>query len=149
MPNRSALAYHYKKLNNVNKVILFIDLNKFKSINDTYGHLFGDSLLKEVAKNIKSAVRLDDIVCRYGGDEFVIILPNILKEDNVVSICEKITKKFKQNLKIDEIEINTSLSIGYIFSLKKNTPLEEVIKKSDSNMYFAKQKGLPFYGSEC
>lgn len=161
LPNRRLLhdrLNHELALSKRNKkcgAVLFLDLNKFKFLNDNYGHEAGDLLLIEVAKRLKKCVRETDTVARLGGDEFIVVISG-LDSDFVVNevkmIAEKIssslTETYKLNIsnpKTQEsfLEYNSSASIG-ISVFTGNETVEILLKKSDAAMYEAKQKNKSF-----
>ena len=127
-------------------VILFLDLDKFKLINDTMGHQTGDLLLKEVGARLSSILRKEDTVSRIGGDEFVILLPEIISDhDSSVlyarSVADKIHSVLKESFQISGQTFHISTSIGVIiFNGDEGSP-EDVLKFADTAMYHAKEQG--------
>ena len=122
--------------------ILFIDLDGFKLINDTYGHETGDEVLKEVAKRIKSIVRKNDLVSRLGGDEFTVILKSIEKE-KAAKLAKKIIKSISAPIQIDNLNLHVGASIGiYLYS---GDISEDILAKADIAMYEVKKHGKGKY----
>lgn len=120
--------------------ILLIDIDHFKRINDTYGHLIGDEVLKSVSSNISKLLRKSDILGRYGGEEFIVTLPNT-KLDNAKTIAEKINKYIYDNHYVNETyNFQLSVSVG-IAQIKKETNLTDLIHKADEALYKAKNSG--------
>lgn len=121
--------------------LLFMDMNKFKYINDTYGHEVGDQLLKKVVSRLKGELWESDLLCRLGGDEFVILLANIdLKEFE--GITERIQSSMNQPLSINNYTIQVSASIGSSFTTQvSQVDLDTLIKEADEKMYREKRKG--------
>ncbi|UCH11946.1 MAG: diguanylate cyclase, partial [Candidatus Omnitrophota bacterium] len=113
--------------------LLMIDIDDFKKYNDTHGHLAGDELLKKIAKSFMQAVRSVDMVFRYGGEEFVILLPQASKQ-NGAEICKRIHDSMKQKLPV-------TVSIGLAGFPEDGTSKDELIEKIDSAMYQAKRLG--------
>ena len=125
---------------NTDFYIMMLDIDHFKNINDTYGHLIGDEVLKTTANTIISSVRHGDIVGRYGGEEFIVLLPTI-SQDNVLEIAERIRKSiknivFKGNKKTFSITISIGIS-KYI----KEMDIDTLIGNADSSLYQAKNSG--------
>ncbi len=117
--------------------LVLIDVDHFKSINDTYGHDVGDSILKEVAAAISSGFRSSDYVCRIGGDEFAVLLPNMRREGR--SILEMKIERIRGALRIMEDLPAVTLSIGVAFS--DGCAAEELFRRADKALYQSKDKG--------
>lgn len=123
--------------------VLFIDINKFKAINDDFGHLAGDNMLKAVAERLQQAVRAGDIVARYGGDEFVVMLKDINQAATAMLIAAKISETMDQPVEglksIDGLAVHPSVSVGIsIFPLDGDT-VDELIRLADKRMYGQKR----------
>ncbi|WP_338788362.1 EAL domain-containing protein [Metabacillus sp. FJAT-53654] len=146
LPNRSMLE---KCLStglelSTRKAVLFIDLDRFKVINDTLGHTIGDLLLKEVAQSLKRSVNENDMVFRQGGDEFIVILENV-DRDQAAKIAERIIEMLAKPFKINEYDIFTSPSIGISLYPDDGETGEILIKHADFAMYQAKSAGKKTY----
>lgn len=128
------------KRNNKLLGLMFIDVNKFKSINDTYGHEIGDKVLIEVANILMKATRKSDVVARYGGDEFLILLPYIKNLNDYKSIVSRIISAKNKIINCDGIEINISLSIGISFYPNDGDSIDKLISEADNVMYIAKKR---------
>jgi diguanylate cyclase (GGDEF)-like protein len=118
--------------------ILFIDLDKFKSINDTYGHQIGDKVLMLVAERLKVFVRDEDMVSRWGGDEFVCILMNVNLEADVISLAEKIVDHITEECEFDGIILSISATIGIAVYPQDGETADILFKNVDSAMYKSK-----------
>ncbi|MCW8825494.1 MAG: EAL domain-containing protein, partial [Gammaproteobacteria bacterium] len=118
--------------------VLFLDLDRFKFINDSLGHSVGDQLLIDVAKRLKSCSRPDDTVARLGGDEFTILLENVNSELDVSHITNRIHSALREPFDLDEREIFAPCSIGVAFGNSKYRTPEEIIRDADTAMYRAK-----------
>jgi len=144
--NRFALEEELKRLINSSKrakekfALLFLDLDHFKDINDTFGHDFGDKLLKEVVARVSPKLRRSDIFARLGGDEFVIVLANI-HEVNLSVMIEKIISLFRNSWNIDGHLLQVSTSIGVVLYPKDGRDEVELLKNADIAMYRAKELG--------
>lgn len=121
--------------------ILFIDLDKFKFINDTLGHHVGDKLLKEVANRFKNCTNSCYTVARLGGDEFVILVPNITHEEDAVKISTKILEAIRTPLIIDNQELYLTISIGISIYPNHGEDSESLLINADVAMYRAKENG--------
>lgn len=123
-------------------IVLLLDLDKFKHINDTFGHSVGDQLLIQTAERLKSCIRDSDTVARLGGDEFTILFENIEQLNSINAIANKIVNVLSEPFIIEGRVINTSTSIGVSSSFDvKNASAETILKNSDTAMYAAKNKG--------
>jgi len=123
--------------------LLFIDLDGFKAVNDTYGHEIGDILLQTVAHRLKQNIRKNDLVARLGGDEFTIILKDI-SQNKIKEIASKIISDIKQTININNLKIYVGSSIG-IYVYNKSDNINDIITKADIAMYEAKKKGKGQY----
>ena len=125
--------------------VMFLDLDRFKLINDTMGHNLGDQLLKKVAERVGQTLRTGDILARLGGDEFLILLSDIRNDQEVVSVSERILKVFTQPIVIEDNEVYMSTSIGISLYPRDGSDMETLVKQADTAMYLAKEKGRNNY----
>lgn len=121
--------------------LLFLDLDNFKYVNDSYGHDVGDDLLVEVAKRLKQCVREEDIVARLGGDEFTVILSNLNDSKSASSVAAKIIKSLQLPMSIDGHELAISGSIGITVAPEDSMDANELMRNADLAMYRAKDSG--------
>ena len=121
--------------------VLFIDLDKFKPINDNFGHAVGDWVLQQVALRITASVRTSDTVGRIGGDEFVVLLPNVSDATNAIRIAEKVRHTLSQPLPYQEHQFEISASIGVALSAEQGSTVEALTAHADCAMYHAKEGG--------
>lgn len=121
--------------------LLFLDLDGFKKINDTYGHLMGDNLLVLVANRIKEKLRRGDIVARLGGDEFLVLLTNINSVSDAAVVGKKIKEEISSPVLINGITINVTASIGISLFSKDIHNTKDFIRTADEAMYKAKRGG--------
>jgi len=121
--------------------VLFIDLDRFKIINDTLGHDIGDRVLVEAATRLQVALRKSDVVSRWGGDEFVIILEHVVSESLVASVAQKIINIMKEPIHVDEHMLNVTASVGIALYPEDAQDAPTLIKYADSAMYQAKDNG--------
>jgi len=145
LPNRRLLLDRLKQViaqsdrQHKKIALLFIDLDKFKSINDRFGHATGDKLLQQVAERLITCIRYGDTACRYGGDEFVIMLPEIDSPEDAAVVTEKIRAEFSKPYLMDNTVIIISASIGSITVYPEDGKnCNELIKQADIAMYLAK-----------
>ena len=125
--------------------LLFLDLDKFKRINDTLGHDAGDQLLITVAERLKRCVRANDTVARFGGDEFVILLTDITDPLSVTHIAQLILASLKQPITLNQHEIIVSTSIGITLAPTDGLEAESLVKNADLALYRAKDQGRDCY----
>ncbi len=147
LPNR-ALFYDrlrqvlaQAKRNGLSSALMYLDLDRFKAVNDTLGHHIGDLLLQEVAKRITDCVRKTDTVSRLAGDEFTVLLPQVNGSQDAALIAEKITAALAQPFHLDGHEVNIGSSTGIAFYPADADSDEALIKCADSAMYAAKKQG--------
>ena len=133
------------KRNSKEFALLFLDLDHFKSVNDSLGHDIGDELLRSVAHSIQDILRLNDVVARIGGDEFVIVLTHYRDDLELVEIIDRIQSKLMRPWKIKTFPINVTSSIGVTIYPKDGTDLVTLMKNADIAMYEAKAKGRRGY----
>lgn len=125
--------------------VLFLDLDRFKVINDSLGHAIGDRLLILIARRLETCVRPEDTVARLGGDEFVILLENIEFAEQAIQIAERIHHIVSQPYQIEGYEIFSTVSIGIAFGTQAYQQPEEILRDADLTMYQAKNKGKARY----
>ena len=121
--------------------VVFLDLDRFKHINDTRGHETGDKLLQEVALRLKACVRESDVVIRMGGDEFVVVFQNVKSYDEVTNGAKRINDSLSKSIIIDEHALQTTGSVGVSLYPRDGTDMGELLKHSDTAMYQAKDRG--------
>lgn len=145
LPNRlnlqndiqNALKKNDKKESSI--AVLFIDVNKFKCINDTYGHKAGDAVLQDVATRLQNVLRSSDRVFRLGGDEFIILIEDVTKVKIIEKVLEHILDAMKKYITYETQKLDISLSIGIALSPQDTTNPDELIKYADIAMYEAKK----------
>jgi diguanylate cyclase (GGDEF)-like protein/PAS domain S-box-containing protein len=125
--------------------LLFIDLDRFKTVNDTMGHPIGDELLIKVAERLRELIRESDTLSRIGGDEFTLILKDLSREDNAGTIAASIVNKLSQRFEIGRADIYIGASVGISLFPKDGTDSETLIRKADAAMYLAKDAGKGVY----
>jgi len=152
LPNRSLLKDRaIKALQNASRnqnskvAMIFLDLDHFKLINDTLGHGTGDKLLIYVAKLLLEQVRESDTVARIGGDEFILLLPNIKSIEDVENIAKKILRVFQGQHNIEDHQLYITTSMGASIYPDTSSDMDELIKNADTAMYDAKQDGRNKY----
>lgn len=121
--------------------VLFLDIDRFKSVNDRYGHLVGDDLLIAIGERLCSSTRASDTVSRLGGDEFVVLVEDIENLDQAVNVSSRIHEKISQPFNIGDHEIFTSCSIGIILNDESYTSAGDFLRDADFAMYRAKSDG--------
>ncbi|MGB9130148.1 MAG: EAL domain-containing protein [Thiobacillus sp.] len=121
--------------------VMFIDLDRFKRVNDTLGHASGDLLICEVARRLRQTVRSDDIVARLGGDEFVVVINDVVALNPILQVVEKMLEVVTEPYKLDGREIFSSCSIGVSVFPNDGTTSSDLLKHADTAMYHAKNNG--------
>ncbi len=120
--------------------ILFLDLDKFKVINDTLGHIVGDRLLQQFAHRLKTCLNGEGIIARLGGDEFAILIENIKNREDAIKLAEKIAQKLEKPFNLDEYPFYNQASIGITYCSNGYAKPEEILRDADIAMYRAKKK---------
>lgn len=131
--------------------VMFIDLDRFKLVNDTYGHAEGDELLKSVAQRLRTCVRASDTLARQGGDEFTVLLPDLSDAEGAVVIAEKILDEFKLPFHVADQEFRATASIGIALFPRDGESPDVLLKNADIAMYKVKtngKNGYMFFTSE-
>jgi diguanylate cyclase (GGDEF)-like protein len=122
--------------------VLFVDLDRFKAVNDTYGHAAGDQVLRTVTERLCGSIRASDTVARYAGDEFTIVLRHIVKNDDVLRVAEKIVQVMETPLYLDDgTELQVTASMGLSFFPDDAGDAQTLLKHADEAMYAAKHLG--------
>jgi diguanylate cyclase (GGDEF)-like protein len=142
--NRSYLAKlntdYLENKQNENIYVIFLDLDRFKHINDTFGHKIGDLILKKTARRLKNIIGNKGTICRYGGDEIIIIINNISK-DEIIKIAKRIITSITKPIEMDNSSYEIGVSIGIAESEFNTRNIKTVIRRSDEAMYKAKKNG--------
>lgn len=125
--------------------VLFVDLNRFKPINDLYGHHVGDQALQEIAHRLHACTRKEDIVSRLGGDEFIIVLPRIESSQDPITVAQHILDALEVPISSGALRLNVSASIGISLFPEHGNELEPLIRYADLAMYSAKKMGRNHY----
>jgi diguanylate cyclase (GGDEF)-like protein/PAS domain S-box-containing protein len=147
LPNRHYLtaflpdAIEEAKAANTMLGVVFLDLDRFKHINDTRGHETGDKLLQEVAARLRTCVRESDVVIRMGGDEFVVVFRNVKNYDEVTQGAARIVEALNKPMVIDRHQLQTTGSVGVSLYPRDGADMIELLKHSDTAMYQAKDRG--------
>jgi diguanylate cyclase (GGDEF)-like protein/PAS domain S-box-containing protein len=147
LPNRLFLAAHLPdtiaeaRRTGAILAVLFLDLDRFKHINDSRGHETGDKLLKSVAQRIRTTVRTEDLVIRMGGDEFIVVLKSAKSADQVHETAARINEALGAPVIVDNRPLVTTVSIGVSLYPRDGTDIGELLRHSDTAMYQAKDRG--------
>jgi diguanylate cyclase (GGDEF)-like protein len=157
LPNRALLfdyakrVFAHAKRTRRHSAVLFMDLDRFKPINDNYGHEVGDAVLREVARRLTHCMRADDMVFRLGGDEFLVLLPEIESDTNAGDVARHMARRVNQPYHINGLELALSSSVGISIYPHDGEELDTLINNADAAMYQAKQAGrdnIQFYSQE-
>ena len=148
LPNRALMMDHLRisiarnqRRSNITFAVLFLDLDRFKVINDSLGHMIGDQLLVGIARRLEACVRPGDTVARVGGDEFTILLEDVADVREAVSVAERIQQEMKLPFNLSGRDVFTTLSIGIAPGLVSYTRPDEILRDADTAMYRSKSLG--------
>ena len=147
LPNRSLLldrithAMEFSARNRQSIALFFIDLDRFKQVNDSLGHEYGDKLLKEITKRLVNVLRADDTVARIGGDEFVVLLESYKSNNELSRIAQKIIRVVEQPVDLNNNVVSVGTSIGISLYPEDSSDSDELLRHADVAMYYAKQQG--------
>ncbi|MBI1363100.1 MAG: diguanylate cyclase [Proteobacteria bacterium] len=125
--------------------LMFLDLDGFKPINDTYGHEVGDEVLKTVAKRLGACVRDDDVICRLGGDEFVLMFPGLVDRDSIKQRADLVLEQINEPYWVGDSRVTMGVSIGIAIAPQDGSDGESILNSSDEAMYVAKKQGKNQY----
>ena len=151
LPNRRLLedrltqALALSQRNRRQTAVMFVDLDRFKAINDSLGHSVGDLVLKEVARRLVAQLREVDTVCRVGGDEFVVVLPEARRSTDVASVAAKIIETLSQPVQAADRELTVTPSIGIAVFPEDGRDADMLLRNADAAMYHAKESGRARY----
>jgi diguanylate cyclase (GGDEF)-like protein/PAS domain S-box-containing protein len=141
LQDRLTLALTQARRDSGMLAIMYIDLDRFKLVNDTYGHAMGDELLKAIAQRIRACLRASDTLSRHGGDEFIVLLPDVGSEADALMVAEKILSTLQLPFTLMEREFNATVSIGLAFYPGDDETSEGLLRKADIAMYQVKIRG--------
>lgn len=147
LPNRNMLNYQLRKsIVNIGRygggvAVLFLDLDDFKKVNDSNGHSEGDKLLIQAAERVRLSVGQIDLACRFGGDEFVVVLGNLTSVNEAIKIAEILLAQFKEPIRLGSSIFYVSTSIGIAYTEQSDEKAEDIISHADIAMYEAKDNG--------
>ncbi len=147
LPNRPLFRENLKRAisearrNRQESALLFLDLDKFKEVNDTMGHAAGDQLLVEVAKRVRTCIRESDLAARLGGDEFSVLLSNVDSIENTEGVAKKILARMREPFLLSGDNVNISVSIGIVMFSGESADIDSLLNSADQAMYKAKQSG--------
>ena len=151
LPNRRLLedrltqALALSQRNRKQTAVMFIDLDRFKPVNDSLGHAVGDVLLREVSQRLVTQLRVGDTICRIGGDEFVVVLPEVKRSSDVAQVAQKVIEHVSQPIPAEERELAVTCSIGIAVFPDDGRDAETLIRNADAAMYHAKELGRANY----
>lgn len=141
LEDRAAQAFSQAQRENRQVAVLLFDLDKFKQVNDCYGYPVGDQLLVGVTLRLKQNLRATDTICRYGGDEFVVLMPLQTEQTDITRLAAKLLQSINKPMTIDNHLIYPKVSIGIAMFPEHGAQLTELINKADQAMYSAKLNG--------
>ncbi|HEY3645385.1 MAG TPA: EAL domain-containing protein [Gammaproteobacteria bacterium] len=152
LPNRSFFMEklsqtleHVGKRSSDRFAVLFLDLDRFKLINDSLGHSFGDRVLVAISRRLRTCLRPADLIARYGGDEFTILVENITGLDDATAVADRVHEELARAITIDGHEVFTNASIGIVINAPHYKHPDEILRDADTAMYRAKAAGKAGY----
>ena len=143
--DRLNVAIAYAQRNQHKLAMLLLDLDQFKDVNDTLGHSVGDELLKAVGERLMNLLRKSDTVARMGGDEFMLILPEMARCEDAAKVATKILESFQEPFSFDGYELRITTSIGIAIYPHDGEDSDTLVKNADIAMYRAKEQGRYTY----
>ena len=147
LSDRLAVALNAAKRNKTKLVVMMLDLDRFKVVNDTYGHSIGDTVLRVAGERLVALVRKSDTVARVGGDEFLVLLPKIHRFEDCVKVARKILEAFRKPFAVNSYKIPVTTSVGFAIYPDDGEDSEALIKNADIAMYWVKEQGRDNYAS--
>ena len=151
LPNRRLLedrltqALALSQRNRKQTAVMFVDIDRFKAINDSLGHAAGDVLLKEISQRLVNQLRVGDTICRIGGDEFVVVLPEVKRSSDVAQVAQKVIEQLAQAVPLEGRDLIVTASIGISVFPDDGDDAETLIRNADAAMYAAKELGRANY----
>ncbi len=152
LPNRALLIDRLSHITQLNKrrkdylfAVLFLDLDRFKVVNDSLGHGSGDQLLVAITQRLKNCLRAGDTIARLGGDEFVILLEDLVEPNEAIQVANRIQADLMMPFDLNGREVYSTASIGIAFSTEAHAQPEELLRDADTAMYRAKAQGKACY----
>jgi len=151
LPNRKLLQDRLKvamaqaRRNDTRLAVMMLDLDRFKIVNDTYGHSMGDKVLRAAGERLAALVRRSDTVARVGGDEFFVLLPKIASIQDAIKVAQKILDDFRKPFVVGNYQIHTTTSIGIAIYPEDGIDAEALFKNADTAMYWAKEESRDSY----
>ncbi len=139
--DRMMQAFAHARRSGIHFALLFIDLDRFKLINDTLGHVVGDVVLQQVAERISNCLRAEDTLSRFGGDEFFLLLPGMTSRSGVAAVAEKILEAVRKPFHVDDHDLYISMSIGIAMYPEAGESREALLQSADIAMYHVKRDG--------
>ncbi|KFE50181.1 GGDEF domain-containing protein [Pseudomonas syringae] len=141
LQDRLLIALEQARISNGRLAVLYLDLDKFKQVNDTFGHAAGDQLLQEVAQRLSRCVREADTVARIGGDEFIVLLNRIMRDEDAATVAKKILLALNEPMYLGDVDWPIKPSIGIAYYPEDATDLGQLFRRADESMYEAKKQG--------
>ncbi|NJR67506.1 MAG: diguanylate cyclase [Synechococcales cyanobacterium CRU_2_2] len=143
--HRLPLAIAHARRTQEPVAVMFLDLDRFKQINDTLGHEYGDQLLIQATRRLQTCLREEDILARWGGDEFTLCLPNLQSSDDVVKICQRLLATLREPFEIEDQCLEISGSIGIAIYPQDGSEVSALLRNADTALYRVKEEGRDHY----